>query len=75
MTERIASCAERATSLLRERHPINILLFPELLGEKSFVAYQALGWLAREGKVRYSVNGRLCYVSLAEHEESPPQAR
>ena len=74
MTERIASCAKRAASLLRERHPINILLVPELLGEKSFVAYQALGWLAREGKVRYSANGPQCYVSLVEQKKSP-QAR
>jgi len=70
VTERIASCAERVTSLLGEKNLINILLFPELLGERSVVAYQALGWLACEGKVRYSMNGRQCYVSLAEEAES-----
>jgi len=69
MTERIASCAERVTSLLGGKHPINVLLLPELLGERSLVAYQALGWLAREGRVRYSMNGRQCYVSLAEEAE------
>lgn len=71
MTERIASCAGQVISLLGEKHLINILLFPELLGERSVVVYQALGWLACEGRVRYSMNGRQCYVSLAETVEFP----
>ncbi len=69
MTERIEKCAERVVSLLQEKHSLNVLLFPELLGERSVVAYQALGWLAREGRVRYSMKGRQCYLSLAEEAQ------
>jgi hypothetical protein len=68
--ERIEECASRVISLLKERHIVNILLFPELLGERSYVAYQALGWLAREGKVRYSMRARQCYLSLSEETAS-----
>ena len=70
MCERIQECATRVISLLREKHSVNVLLFPELLGEKSYVAYQALGWLAREGKVCYSTKGRQCYLSLSEKATS-----
>jgi hypothetical protein len=71
VSDQIQKCAERAISLLREKHFLNVLLFPELLGERSVVAYQALGWLAREGRVRYSMKGRQCYLCLAEEAEPP----
>ena len=32
------------------------------------VAYQGLGWLAREGKIEYEKKGRSIYVSLAQAE-------
>jgi hypothetical protein len=69
--ESIGKCANGVLSLLREKHSVNILLFPELLGERSIVVYQALGWLAREGKIRYSMKGRQSYVSLVE--EAKPE--
>ena len=71
MKNLIESCATRVVSLLREKHSLNVLLFPELLGERSVIVYQALGWLAREGKVRHVMNGRQCYLRLAEETESP----
>jgi hypothetical protein len=71
MKDLIEKCAARVVSLLREKHSLNVLLFPELLGERSAIAYQALGWLAREGKVRYVMKGRQCYLWLAEETESP----
>lgn len=30
------------------------------------LAYQGMGWLAREGKIQYEKKGRSIYVSLAE---------
>jgi hypothetical protein len=71
VSDQIQDCAEKAISLLREKHFLNVLLFPELLRERSVVAYQALGWLAREGRVRYSMRGRQCYLSLVEEAEPP----
>ncbi|HTP59287.1 MAG TPA: hypothetical protein VMM82_10240 [Spirochaetia bacterium] len=64
MCDRIQQCASQVISLLQEKGLVNVLLFPQLLGERSHVAYQALGWLAREGSVQYSMKGRQCYVSL-----------
>lgn len=32
------------------------------------LAYQGLGWLAREGKIEYEKKGRSIYVSLAKAE-------
>lgn len=69
MTERIEKCAELVVTLLGEGRSLNILLIPELLGERSVLVYQALGWLAREGKVCYSMKGQQCYLSLAEEAE------
>jgi len=63
--DRIQECAERAISVLQEKGLVNVLLFPQLLGERSHVAYQALGWLAREGSIGYTIKGRQCYVSLS----------
>jgi hypothetical protein len=70
VTDKIKACAQRVISLLREKNSLNVLLFPELLRESSVVAYQALGWLAREGRVGYSMKGPHCYLSLAGKEQS-----
>jgi hypothetical protein len=75
VSDQIQKCAERAISLLRGKRYLNVLLFPELLGERSVVAYQALGWLAREGRVRYSMKARQCYLSLAEGAERPHEQK
>ena len=66
MRTTIEECASRVVSLLREKRVVNVLLFPQLLGERSLVTYQALGWLAHEGSIRYSMKGKQCYVSLSE---------
>ena len=53
MEERIAECAKRIFTLLEHAPEINILRVSEELGERSVIAYQALGWLARDRKIRY----------------------
>jgi DNA-binding transcriptional regulator PaaX len=47
---------------------INILRLSEYLGERSTLTYQALGWLAREGKVQYEQKGSQIFVSLTDAE-------
>ncbi len=69
MDERIEVCAARVVSLLGEKHLVNVLLIPELLGERSVLVYQALGWLAHEGRIRYMQKHRQSYVSLNGAEE------
>ncbi len=69
MLKRIEQCAARVVSLLRERRSLNILLLPDMLEERSVVAYQALGWLARGGDISYSTNARQVYISLRREAE------
>ena len=65
---RIAECAVTVQRTLGEVEEINILRLAEYLGERSALTYQALGWLAREGKVRYRQSGAQVFVSLMEEE-------
>lgn len=44
--------------------PVNITDIPKKTNLTAAMAYQGLGWLAREGKVQYEVKGRSIYVSL-----------
>jgi hypothetical protein len=53
---------------------INILRLSEYLGERSTLAYQALGWLAHEGKVRYEQKGSQIFVSLTDSERQKYEA-
>lgn len=51
---------------LGEVGEINILRLSEYLGERSALSYQALGWLAREGRVRYRQHESQVFVSLVK---------
>jgi Mn-dependent DtxR family transcriptional regulator len=64
--ERITECAATVLRTLGRVREINILRLAEYLGERSALTYQALGWLAREGKVRYRQSGSQVFVSLTE---------
>ncbi len=66
--ERIARCAQAVWKTLGGATEINILSLSERLGERSTLTYQALGWLAREGKIRYEQRGDQVYVSLTDAE-------
>jgi hypothetical protein len=64
----IAECAERIIALLGSRGEVNLLRLSELLTERSLITYQALGWLARDGRVLYAQRGNQFYVRAR-----PPQ--
>ena len=68
MREKIIQCAEMVCKALGEVGDINILRLAEFLGERSLIAYQAIGWLAREGKIRYRQEGNQIFISLMEGE-------
>ncbi len=68
MTDRIAACAGAVWETLGRMTEINILRLSEYLGERSTLTYQALGWLAHEGKVRYEQKGGQIFVSLTDSE-------
>jgi hypothetical protein len=66
----ISECADTVLRTLGDVGEINILRLAEYLGERSALTYQALGWLAREGKVRYRQNGAQVFVSLMGEEST-----
>ena len=65
MEKQIAECAHRILKKLEVVGEMNVLRLSEYLEERSVIAYQALGWLAREGRLRYSQRGGQVYVSLS----------
>ncbi len=73
--ERIAECADRIWVLLEQSQEVNILRLSELLGERSVIAYQALGWLARDKKIRYAQRGSQVFISRHGGEAGAPPDR
>ncbi len=70
MEELISECARKIVDLLGRLGEVNIMSVSEHLAERSVVGYQALGWLAHEGRIRYRKQGNQVYVSLAERGPS-----
>ena len=66
---RIAGCAAVIMGALGEVGEINVLRLSEYLGERSALTYQALGWLAHEGRIRYRQSESQVFVSLTEEEK------
>ncbi len=63
MEEKIVECTTRIWTLLEQTSEVNILRLSELLGERSVIAYQALGWLARDRKIHYEQKGSQVFIS------------
>ena len=70
MLEKIGQCADKTWHALGKAGEVNVLRLSEQLEERSVITYQALGWLAREGKIRYAQKGNQVYVSLTEEEQT-----
>jgi hypothetical protein len=68
--ELITGCAEKIVELLRKSGEVNIMNLCENLSERSVVGYQALGWLAHDGRISYRRQGSQVYVSLAASREN-----
>ena len=63
MEEKIVECATRIWTLLEQTSEVNILRLSELVGERNVIAYQALGWLARDKKIHYEQKGSQVFIS------------
>ncbi len=68
MKTRIGEMAGRIWKTLGERREVAVSKFPQILKEKGEIVFQALGWLAREGKVDFHKKEGKTFVSL-NHEE------
>lgn len=66
MQELIGLTAGKLWSTLKKNQEMSVSQLPKSLKEKDVVVYQALGWLAREGKVSYRTQGNRTFVSLSE---------
>ena len=66
MEDQITSCAQKIVELLAKSGEVNIMNICEHLSERSVVGYQALGWLAHDGRISYRKQGSQVYVSLAD---------
>jgi hypothetical protein len=68
--ELIGGCAKKIVTILGRLGEVNILRLSEHLAERNVVTYQALGWLAREGRIRYLHRGSQVYISLNDSSTS-----
>jgi hypothetical protein len=67
MIDTIGEAAGRVWNILLEAEsPVGLTDIPKRAQLKTQIAYQALGWLAREGKVEYFKKGRKTEVILME---------
>jgi len=69
MRNKIGLTAGAVWNLLREKGEMNMSGLPKALNEKSPIVHQALGWLAREGKIHFRNEGKSVFVSLVESEK------
>jgi hypothetical protein len=66
----ITGCAKKIVELLQRTGEVNIMNLCESLSERSVVGYQALGWLAHDGRISYRRQGSQVYVSLSVNPDS-----
>ena len=67
MANSVKECAERVLNEIARSERVNVLSIAGHLGERSLIVYQSIGWLAREGRIRYLQEGNQVYISLAEN--------
>ena len=69
MHDTIGNAAGEIWNVLSSRKtPVVVTDLPKLTKLKTQVCYQALGWLAREGKIEYTEKSGKTSVSLAPAE-------
>jgi hypothetical protein len=69
MQEKVGSAAGQIWKMLSAaKGPVNITDIPKKTRLSAQIAFQGLGWLAREGKLEYRQKGRSIYVCLSSSE-------
>lgn len=66
--ERIGTTAGKVWQVLKKQEETDISRLPRMVSEKSVIVNQALGWLAREGKLEYREQGDRLFVALNQFE-------
>ena len=68
MKEKVIETAGKTWRYLGQNGQTNVAKLGRALKEKDAIVLQALGWLAREDKINYSIKNRRTFVSLVEQE-------
>jgi len=68
MKEKVIEAAGKVWRYLGQNGQANVSDLAKSLQEKDEVVLQALGWLAREDKIDYTIKNRRTFVSLVEGE-------
>jgi Mn-dependent DtxR family transcriptional regulator len=68
MKAKIGEMAGVVWQVLGEKEAIDVSRLPQILKEKGEIVYQALGWLAKEGKVDFHKKAGKTFVSLNDEE-------
>src|SRR5437868_1666311 len=68
MKEKVIEAAGKTWRFLGQNGETNVGQLAKSLQEKEEVIFQALGWLAREDKINYTIKNRRTFVSLVDQE-------
>ena len=68
MKDKIIEAAGKTWNTLGMQGESNIDQLSKIINEKEPIVYQALGWLAREDKINYTIRNNKTFVSLVENE-------
>ena len=68
MKEKVIEVAGKTWRFLGQNGQSNVSQLAKSLKEKNEVVLQAIGWLAREDKINYTIKNRRTFVSLVESE-------
>ena len=69
MKEQIGDAAGAVWRVLRENDTVELSALPRMVKQNDTMAYQAVGWLAREDKIQYHTKGKTTFVALSPHEK------
>lgn len=68
MKEQIGKTAGAVWAALQKNDKLALSKLPKVIKEKDSLTYQAVGWLAREDKIDYQIEGKKTFVVLATTE-------
>jgi hypothetical protein len=68
MKDKVIEAAGKTWRFLGQNGEVSVSKLPKELKENEPLVFQALGWLAREDKINYSIKNRRTFVSLVDSE-------
>ncbi len=68
MKQQIGDVAGAIWRVLHEKDKVALSTIPKAIKRKDTIAFQAVGWLAREDKIQYQTQGKTTFVTLTPQE-------